>query len=243
MLGNNHQQPVVLPILSRGKHRNPRKGACFMEFASLLAGEPWSDHPACTHPLLAAVARHVNDFTSDAGRARLAELIPSVIGLTGDDLHIDARIALGSARLALPVVAAERQGVLAVAVLSCERVLAELDGRPVGDLEDQSRAVLDQVPHAARWADRFIGAGPRAAFSARRFRQHAAPAIVRNAAQGIAQACVPDPDGMLRALLAQAIGTCRAAAGRAPDRDAPLDPARWAAACRRTGVSPQPLSS
>ncbi|MFL5793189.1 MAG: hypothetical protein ACJ77H_04125 [Actinomycetota bacterium] len=132
---HHDDQPALLPILSRGKHRNPRRGACFMEFASLLAGEPWSDHPACTHPLLAAMARHVNDHTSDAGRARLAELIPSVIGLTGEDLHIDARIALGSARLALPVVAAERQGVLAVAVLSCERVLAELDGRPVGALE------------------------------------------------------------------------------------------------------------
>ena len=76
MVRNNHQQPVVLPTLSGGKHRSPRKGACFMEFASLLAGEPWSDHPACTHPLLAAVARHVNDSTSDAGRARLAELSP-----------------------------------------------------------------------------------------------------------------------------------------------------------------------
>ena len=48
-----------------------------MELASLLAGEPWSDHPACTHPLLAAVARHVNDHTSDGGRQRLTELIPS----------------------------------------------------------------------------------------------------------------------------------------------------------------------
>jgi hypothetical protein len=90
MLRNHHHQPVVLPILSRGKHRNPRKGACFMEFASLLAGERWSDHPTCTHPLLAAVARLVNDYTSDARRSRLVELIPSVIGLTGDDLRIDA---------------------------------------------------------------------------------------------------------------------------------------------------------
>src|SRR5215217_7649759 len=102
MLRNNHQLPVVLPILSRGKHRSPRKGACFMEFPSLLAGERWSDPPPSTPPLRAAVARHVNDYTSDAGRARLAELIPSVIGLTGEDLRIDARIALGSARLALP---------------------------------------------------------------------------------------------------------------------------------------------
>ena len=47
------QLPDLLPVLSRGKHRNPRKGACFMELASYLAGERWSDHPACTHPLLA----------------------------------------------------------------------------------------------------------------------------------------------------------------------------------------------
>ena len=26
--------PDLLPLLSRGKHRSPRKGACFMEFAS-----------------------------------------------------------------------------------------------------------------------------------------------------------------------------------------------------------------
>lgn len=40
-------QPELLPVLSPGKHRNPRKGACFMEFASYLAGERWSDHPPC----------------------------------------------------------------------------------------------------------------------------------------------------------------------------------------------------
>jgi hypothetical protein len=53
--------PDLLPVLSRGKHRNPRRGACFMELASFLAGERWSDHPSCTHPLLAEVARNVND--------------------------------------------------------------------------------------------------------------------------------------------------------------------------------------
>src|SRR6266508_3610282 len=79
MLRYDGQLPGLLPMLSGGKHGSPRKGACFMEFASLLAGERWSDHPGCTHPLLAAVARHVNDHTSDAGRPRLAGLIPSVI--------------------------------------------------------------------------------------------------------------------------------------------------------------------
>ena len=106
MPGYEADLPELVPVLSRGKHRNPRRGACFMELASYQAGERWSDHPACTHPLLAALARDVNDYTSDAARGRLAELIPSVIGLTGDDLHIDARIALLCARTALPVVAA-----------------------------------------------------------------------------------------------------------------------------------------
>ena len=85
--------PDLVPILSRGKHRSPRKGACFMELASYLAGERWSDHPRCTHPLLASVARLVNDLTSDGQRSRLAGLIPCVIGMTSDDPRIDARIA------------------------------------------------------------------------------------------------------------------------------------------------------
>jgi hypothetical protein len=215
--------PPLLPVLSRGKHRSPRKGACFMEFASFLAGERWGDHPACTHPLLAAVARHVNDYTSDAGRARLVGLIPSVIGLTGDDLRIDARIALRSATTALPVVAAERQRVMAVGVLACERVLADLDGRPVGDLQAPSRSALARAPHAAAWAGRFAarGGGP----SARRFRRQAAPTIVRVAAEGIAEACVPDPDAMLRHLLVQAIGECASLVGRDPSRGATTKPA------------------
>jgi hypothetical protein len=201
------QPPDLFPILSPGKHRNPRTGACFMELASLLAGERWSDHPACTHPLVAAVARHVNDHTTDAGRTRLVDLIPSVIGLTGDDLHIDARIALGSATMALPVVTANRQRVLAVSVLTCERVLAELDGRTAGSLEEQSRLALAVVPRAAEWAYRFTsGVRP----STKGFRRQAAPTIIRDAVEGIAQGCVPDPDGMLRDLLVQAIDVCAA---------------------------------
>jgi hypothetical protein len=205
------QLPELVPVLSRGKHRSPRQGACFMELASYLAGEQWSDHPACTHPLLAALARDVNDYSSDASRSRLARLIPSVIGLTGADLHIDARIALLCARMALPVVAAPRQQVMAVSVLACERVLAGLDGRPAGWLDQQSRAALARVPQAARWARGFTAT---VEISPKAFRRHSAPATVHAAVQGIAQACVPEPDQMLHDLLASAIGECAAWRGR-----------------------------
>ena len=210
--------PELVPVLSRGKHRNPRQGACFMEMASYLAGERWSDHPACTHPLLAALARDVNDYTSDAARGQLAPLIPSVIGLTGDDLHIDARIALACARMALPVAAASRQQVLAVSVLVGERALGGLDGRPAGWLSEPSRAALAQVPDAARWAAGFAGDRP---VSAQAFRHRSAPFTVHTAAEAIAQACIPQPDQMLRDLLIAAIDACPARAAResapAPD--------------------------
>ncbi|HEY7361267.1 MAG TPA: hypothetical protein VH642_10675, partial [Streptosporangiaceae bacterium] len=182
-----------------------------MELASYLAGERWSDHPACTHPLLAALARDVNDYTSDAGRAGLVPLIPSVIGLAGEDLHVDARIALTCARMALPVVAATQQQVMAVSVLACERMLASLDGRPPGWLDEQSRAVLAHVPHAARWARGFTHSS---AVSPKAFRRHSAPATVHAAVEGIAQACVPQPDQMLHDLLASAIDECAAWSSR-----------------------------
>jgi len=210
MSGYMAYPPELVPILLRGKHRSPRQGACFMELVSYLAGERWSDHPACTHPLLAALARDVNDCTSDAGRGRLAGLIPSVIGLVSDDLRIDARIALRCARTALPVVDAERQRTMAVSVLACERVLAGLDGRPAGELEEQSRRALAEVPHAARWARSFTR---EAAISPKVFRRHAAPTTVHDAVKGIALATVPQPDGMLHDLLVGAVGECAALVG------------------------------
>jgi hypothetical protein len=204
-------------MLSRGRHRNPRKGACFMELASFLAGERWSDHPACTHPLLAEVARLVNDNTSDAGRQGLVGLIPSVIGLTSDAPHVEARIALRLATTALPVVAAERQCVMAVSVLACDRALATADARPPGTLDRRSQEAFEQAPQAARWAEEFTRglSVPPAAFHRR-----VAPRTVRSAVEGVAAACVPDPDAVLRSLLAGAIEECAASARSAADQNA-----------------------
>jgi hypothetical protein len=222
--------PDMLPLLSRGKHRNPRKGACFMEMASYLAGERWSDHPPCTHSLLASVARLVNDHTSDKGRPHLAELIPAVIGLTGDDLHIDALISLRCATIALPVAAADRQRVLAVSVLVCERVLARLDGRGGDSLSPDSERVLGAVPEAAQWAGRFTSqVGPRLAA----FRRQSAPDAVRHAVEGAAHALIPDPDVLLRRMLVESIDVCAAWTGNRAS-GAEVDDAAWAEACRLT---------
>lgn len=197
-----------LPLLSRGKHRKPRNGACVMEFASYLAGEKWSDHPACTHPLVSELARQVNDFSSDEARQTLAELAPTLIGLTGDDIRIDIRVTLRAARTALPVVAEDRQRIMAVAILTCERLTAELDGNPDAPLSRESREALALAPMAATWA---FGYTRSLSISRKAFRRRTAPSVVRYAVQGIAHACTPDPDTLLHDLLIGAIEDCRTA--------------------------------
>ncbi|WP_448628562.1 hypothetical protein [Geodermatophilus sp. URMC 64] len=73
--------PDAMPLLSRGKHRNPARGACFMEFTSLLAGGPFTDDPGCVDRELAAVLRGANDKLCDADRPLLVPLLGRAIGL------------------------------------------------------------------------------------------------------------------------------------------------------------------
>ena len=41
--------------LTAGKHSTPHEGACVMELASMLAGEPFSDHPASVCPVIGSL--------------------------------------------------------------------------------------------------------------------------------------------------------------------------------------------
>ncbi|MGA8209259.1 MAG: hypothetical protein WB441_07985 [Nocardioidaceae bacterium] len=228
MANSTHGTPELMPVLSRGKHRSPKKGACFMEMASYLAGESWSDHPRCTHPLLASLARDVNDHVGDHARARLAPLIPEVIGLNGEDPRLDAWIAREAALTALPVTSAERQGVAAVGAIRCERVLNQLDGLPRDHLDPRTAAALDMVPHARDWAHGFTTLGWGGQYS---FARRSAPAIVHSAVSGIAGAAVSGSDTILVALLERTVGLCRDWLDHEPPQ---LDADAWERAGRLT---------
>ena len=192
--------PELMPTLSAGRHRTARQGACFMEFASYLAGERWSDHPACTHPLLAALARDVNDLTTDAARGDLMPLVTRVIGLNGDDWRITTGIAMLAASAALPVASMERQRALAAGMLGM------LASSGTSDLMELAEQAFAQTPDSERWARAYLAATP----VARPFGAHAAAAIIHTSVVGIALACVPDADARLAALLDRAIGASEA---------------------------------
>jgi hypothetical protein len=61
MTDRNHQTVR----LSGGKHASPEQGACVVELASMLAGEPFSDHPKSVCPVVAAFLRCYNDLAGD----------------------------------------------------------------------------------------------------------------------------------------------------------------------------------
>jgi hypothetical protein len=66
--------------LSSGKHSTPHEGACVMELASMLAGEPFGDHPASVCPVIGSLLRAYNDSVDDATRQDLYEYAAKVVG-------------------------------------------------------------------------------------------------------------------------------------------------------------------
>jgi hypothetical protein len=70
--------------LSPGKHYSPDDGACVMELASMLAGEPFNDHPASVCPVLGSVLRSYNDSVDDDARQDLYGYAARVVGTRAD---------------------------------------------------------------------------------------------------------------------------------------------------------------
>ena len=54
--------------LSSGAHNNIENGYCAMELVAYAAGEPFSDHPNCVCPVIAAFLRNWNDSLKDDER-------------------------------------------------------------------------------------------------------------------------------------------------------------------------------
>lgn len=191
-----------------------------MEMASVLAGERWSDHPGCTHPLLAELARQVNDRTGDSGRQELVSLIPTVVGRLGDERTCVTVSVAVAAHVVLDVPEAT-QRVLAGGLLQAEQQCA--DGGPeLAATRRAARAALELVPGAVAWVE---GLGVRRRITAKTFAKYCAPTMVRCAVDGVAEAGSADCDRRLRDLLDVGIAAC---------------PVPEAAAHPGTGV-PQPL--
>src|SRR3954453_2995574 len=69
--------------LQPGAHFGPEDGVCVMELASMLAGEPFSDHPRSVSKPLAALLRGYNDALDDTRRQTLKPYASACVGTAG----------------------------------------------------------------------------------------------------------------------------------------------------------------
>jgi hypothetical protein len=148
--------------LARGQHLGPEDGACVMELASMLAGEPFSDHPHSVCPVIAAFLRVYNDRIDDERRQDLYRFASLAVGSRSSMAERQRRI-----RMCTELVAAARQkprrgrwrlfGLppLCTAALNT----AECAGAAAGEAAAK-RAARDPAAHAAalRFVERLIAA-------------------------------------------------------------------------------------
>ncbi|MDT7714787.1 MAG: hypothetical protein QOH09_779 [Pseudonocardiales bacterium] len=188
------RRPDGLPMLDRGGHRSPDQGACLMEYVSVLAGTRFSDHPRCTHPALAQLARVVNDEVVDpAARSRLAVLAPDLIGTRCRDPRITLTVMACCLRAA---VAARPQGRDLLQAL--ERIDAQLNRL--------------QAQQGRRWARlRNVGAEPGVL---------AVISTLRVVLRHTNRFRGPRHDEQLCELLERAVADCRALLAHRPGRPA-----------------------
>ena len=182
-----------ITVLQQGKH-DPDRGYCLLEAVAYVAGEPWSDRPACVSPVLAAFGRNWNDgMQSNAKRASLIPYIPLLIGTAGDAAADEAR-----GWMALDWLIREHTVAwLALAGGDCAVHAARLAALPVVDKAtvravapalDAARAAARAAAWDAAMAARAAAAGAAAARAAAAGAAAARAAAARAAARDAAMA-------------------------------------------------------
>jgi hypothetical protein len=159
-----------------------------MELASVLAGAPWSDRPGCTHPVLAAAARSVNDLTTDAGLPGLVPLVPLVVGTDDPDPGHATRLALFCLEWVSDIDSSHRSA------LDCSWLTAEL-------LLEVAPPAAVEARHTRQARELNVTLSPTLDTYARR----AAPKVAELVCQVIAETA-EDSDAALRQFLEALLG-------------------------------------
>ena len=168
-----------------------------MELASVLAGVPWSDRPGCTHPVLAAAARTVNDLTTDAGLRRLVPLVPLVVDTDDPDPGHATRLALFCLEWVSDIDSSHRSA------LDCSCLTAEL-------LLEVAPPAAIEARHTRQARELNLALSPTLDTYARK----AAPKVAELVCQVIAETA-KDPDAGLREFLEALLGFAGADRARA----------------------------
>jgi hypothetical protein len=151
-----------------GPKPNGEVDGCVMQLTSYIAGEPWTDHPACVSPALTAFCIVWNDALPDEDRDRLLKpFIPRLVGTAGAAADEEKRAWMATDWLARTFAPAW----LRLAKLDEHAAALEtLPALETDELADAAMAVLSAAESAAESAARSAArsAAESAAWSAAR---------------------------------------------------------------------------
>ena len=128
-----------------------------MELVSRLAREPWTDRPACVHPVLSAVARAVHDHSSSAGRRELLPLAPLFLHTARPGFDSSGRLVAlcVSTALAGGELAGDERRRLRAAHQTALHLLATTEGTPPATEQGPGGAARFWLPALGRWSEPF----------------------------------------------------------------------------------------
>ena len=213
-------------VLRSGAHTSPSAGVSLMEAVSALAGEPWSNSPSCTSPVIAAYARSLNDWLPDDERQRLKAYIPRLVGTAEPDLELRRAFACADAavRVFAPLAFKAAGLVEEAAKLGA---LAPVDRESAPAARSAAESAESAARSAAALAAWSAAESMRSAADAARSAARSASSAARSAASPAGESAGESAPAAAR-LAARAAESAQAAA-RSADRTAAESAARAAA--------------
>jgi hypothetical protein len=209
-------------VLRSGTHTGPSVGVSLMEAVSALAGEPWSNGPSCTSPVIAAYARSVNDWLPDDARQRLKAYIPRLVGTAEPDLELRRAFACADAAvrvfapLAFAAAGLVKEGLKLGALAPVDRESARSAAESAESAEWAARSAASTSDWSAAESIRSAADSARsAARSARSAIESAAMESARSAAWSAAESAQAAARLAARAARSAAESAERSAAGSA----------------------------
>jgi hypothetical protein len=194
-------------VLRSGTHTSPSDGVSLMEAVSALAGEPWSNSPSCTSPVIAAYARSLNDWLPDDARQRLKAYIPRLVGTAEPDLELRRAFACADAAvrvfapLAFAAAGLNEEAAKLGALAPVDRESAESARSAAESAEWAARAAASLAAWSAAEPMRSAAESARAAESAARAAAQAARSAKpapEAAARSAARSAKPAPEAAAR---------------------------------------------
>ena len=155
----NTKRLQQITVLKSGGHE-PDSTFCLMEAVAYVAGEPWSDAPACACPVLSAYGRALNDNMDDTDRQLLIPFIPRLVGSKSTP-EVEQRRGYLMADTAVRVFAP-----IALRSAGLDIEAAKLEALLVIDSPDSAARAVYAAAHAAHAARAAAHAAARAAADA-----------------------------------------------------------------------------